>query len=325
PNLAVATRRFVQAIFGDRILILDSNHRALKKIFVPFLKTDLWEHTADREVRKQIDALASLGYDAQVNPRAINVFYMRDGMRERMERVGEGWQVLNTTIHFSAQELETELEHFPERFSPNVVLRPLYQQFILPNLAYVGGPGELAYWLEYRSFFETQNVFFPVLHPRFFSVIADAGSLEKLEKKNLTVADLFRHPDELARALVMREAGEQVNLEKEKQEIEQLYAAIAARMTVFDPTLKAAAEGEGQKAKNGLAALESKMIRAEKQKQEVLLNQVKKVRDKILPEGVLQERKDNFLPYAIAYGPDFINDLIATIDPMNRDVNVLTF
>ncbi len=323
PNLAVATRRLVHAIFGDRVVVLDSHNRALKTIFIPYFKTDLWQHTADENVRQSIDALADLGYAAQVNPRAINVFYMRDGMRERMERVGEGWRVLNTELEFSAAALEAELKQFPERFSPNVVLRPLYQQCILPNLAYVGGPGELAYWLEYRSFFESQDVFFPVLHPRFFSVFADAGSVEKLAKKNISLEDLFRHPDELARALVLREAGDQVNLEHEKQELEKLYNAITQRVSAIDPTLKGAAEGEAQKAKNGLAALESKMIRAEKQKQEVILNQVKKVRDKILPEGALQERKDNFLPYAIAYGSGFITDLIDVIDPMEKRLQVL--
>jgi bacillithiol synthase len=323
PNLAVATRRLVHALFGNRVLVLDSNSPALKKTFVSFLKTDLWQHTAEANVRQTMQELAALGYEAQVNPRTINVFYMRDGMRERMEREGVTWRVLNTELVFSETALEEELQNHPERFSPNVVLRPLYQQCILPNLAYVGGPGELAYWLEYRRFFETQNVFFPVLHPRFFSVFADAGSLEKLEKKNLGLTDLFRHPDELARALVLRESGDQVHLENEKAALEKMYAAIAARLAAIDPTLKAAAEGEGQKVKNGLAALESKMIRAEKQKQEVVLNQVKKIRDKILPEGALQERKDNFLPYAIDYGDHFITDLIAAIDSFNQNLNVL--
>ena len=131
-------------------------------------------------------------YSAQVNPREINVFYKADGVRERIERVTNNeYKVVNTELSFSKAELESIIDTTPETLSPNVVLRPLYQQKILPNIAYVGGPGELAYWLEFKELFKSYHINFPIIMPRQFAVMVDKGSKQKIEKFDLSLQDLF--------------------------------------------------------------------------------------------------------------------------------------
>ena len=145
-NLADATRYLVNELFGEYgIVILDGNDSNLKQLFKDEFKKDIFENTSVQLVNKTIDKL-KVNYSAQVTPRDINVFYKEKGLRERIEKQGSHYAVLNTDITFTEQELNNIIETTPEKLSPNVVLRPLYQQKILPNIAYVGGPGEIAYW-----------------------------------------------------------------------------------------------------------------------------------------------------------------------------------
>ncbi|MBK7183097.1 MAG: bacillithiol biosynthesis BshC [Bacteroidetes bacterium] len=110
----------------------------------------------------------------------MNCFYIKDGIRERIENDGNVFSVLNTDITFTKESIVTEIELHPDRFSPNVVLRPLYQQCILPNVAYIGGPGELAYWLEYKAMFNHHNIVFPILMSRNFALLNDEKRISKL-------------------------------------------------------------------------------------------------------------------------------------------------
>jgi len=184
-NLADATRYLVNELFGAYGLItLDGNDKALKQLFIEEFKTDIFNNTAFEIVTDTINQLKE-NYSAQVSPRSINVFYTEPNLRERIEKQNDRYIVLNTDISFSKEELEGIINTTPEKLSPNVVLRPLYQQKILPNVAYVGGPGELAYWLEYKTLFENYNINFPILMPRNFAMLIDKGTQNKIKKLNL--------------------------------------------------------------------------------------------------------------------------------------------
>jgi bacillithiol biosynthesis cysteine-adding enzyme BshC len=183
-NLADATRFLINELFGDYgLIILDGNDKNLKGLFKEELKTDVFKNTSFEIVSETINQLKEK-YSAQVSPRLINVFYTGPNLRERIELKNNRYHVLNTEISFSKEELEDIIDTTPEKLSPNVVLRPLYQQKILPNIAYVGGPGELAYWLEYKKMFEAYNITFPVLMPRNFAMIIDKGTQNKFKKLN---------------------------------------------------------------------------------------------------------------------------------------------
>ena len=180
-NLADATRYLANALFQkEGLVILDGDSKALKQLFVPFAKNELLHQTSFAKVNQTNELLKK--YFVQVNPREINLFYIEDQSRERIIFENDLYKVNNTNISFSEHEILAELENHPEKFSPNVILRPLYQEVLLPNLCYIGGGGELAYWLELKSNFESNAVCFPMLLLRNSVLLATVKQAHKADK-----------------------------------------------------------------------------------------------------------------------------------------------
>jgi bacillithiol biosynthesis cysteine-adding enzyme BshC len=325
PTLAEATHWLVHQLFSnDGLLVIDGDHPKLKSTFTAFIKDDLLDHTNHRLVNQTIVELEKQTIKAQVNPRPINCFYMVDHQRERIELGANNiYKVVNTSISFTKEALLQEVNDHPERFSPNVVLRPLYQQHLLPNLAYVGGPGELAYWLEYKTMFEHHRILFPVLMPRNFALLTDEKTEQQFIKAGFDTPDLFKDTEVLIKELVTKNTTAQLSLEEQQTKMAGVFAEISERATAIDGTLKAAVEAEFQKASNAIKNIESKIMRSEKQKQETGINQVKKIKEKFFPEDALQERYDNFIPYYLKYGDTFIENLKAAFDPWDHRLMIL--
>ena len=325
-TIADATRWLVHQLFGSYgLVIIDGDDARLKATFAHVLEDDLLNNTNYKFVNETIAALEKQQIKAQVNPRPINIFYMVDDMRERIEcGSDQKFKVLNTAISFTKEELLKELKDHPEHFSPNVVLRPLYQQKILPNLAYVGGPGELAYWLEYKAMFDHHHIQFPVLMPRNFALLLDDKTEQQFSKAGFQFRDLFKDTELLIKELVAKNTTAQLSLSDQQNKLATVFSEISALATAVDVTLKAAVEAEFQKASNSVKNIESKLMRSEKQKQETGINQIKKIKEKFFPQDVLQERYDNFIPYYLKYGNEWIANLKSVFDPFNYELLILT-
>ena len=308
PNLADATRYLANELFGAQgLIILDGNDADLKQLFKKEFKKDIFEGSSFKLVNESIAALKQ-NYSAQVNPREINIFYKEKGLRERIEKQGNDYVVLNTEIRFTEQELKNIIETSPEKLSPNVVLRPLYQQKILPNIAYVGGPGEIAYWLEYKTMFDAFKIHFPILIPRHFVLFLDRGTQNKIQKLNLTIEDIFKDGEDLVKQLIKMQ-HDNINLEDAKTQLLSIYTAVSKIVTDIDKSLIGATEGEKQKAINGIATLEQKINRALKQKSETDVNQIWSIKEKLFPHNIPQERYDNFSMYYSKFGKELISEI----------------
>lgn len=311
-NLADATRYLVNELFGDYgIIILDGNDSELKQLFKEEFKKDIFENTSYKLVSETIDKLQK-NYSAQVTPREINIFYKEKGLRERIEKQGERFVVLNTEISFSKEEIENIIQITPKILSPNVVLRPLYQQKILPNIAYVGGPGELAYWLEYKTMFDAFNILLPILMPRNFVMLLDKGTQNKLQKLNLSIDDTFKDGEELVKQFIKTQHND-INLEDAKKQLAEIFTSIATTVTAIDKTLVGSTEAEKQKAINGVSTIEQKINRALKQKSETDVNQIWSIKEKLFPKNTPQERYDNFSMYYTKYGKTFVPNIVDTL------------
>lgn len=308
-DLSSATHYLVNELFGAYgLVVVDGNSKKLKESFIPVFENDIFENVPAKKVNASIEKLKQLKYDSQVNPREINCFYMEAGLRARIEKVGEEYQVVGTDKKFSKPELQQLIKSNPEKISPNVVLRPCYQQFILPNLAYVGGPGELAYWLEYKIMFDELNLFFPVLTPRKSIIIIDNNILGKIKKLGFDMENVFENEESLVK-LYLEKSDNSFNLEEHKKSIENLFKKISEETGKIDKTLNAAVEAEKQKNLNSIAALEQKTVRAIKAKLDTEVNQIKSVKSKLFPNGVPQERVGNFSTYYNKWGSEFLSSL----------------
>ncbi|MEL6355877.1 MAG: bacillithiol biosynthesis cysteine-adding enzyme BshC [Bacteroidota bacterium] len=158
-----ATVALVHDLFADfGLVVADMARPAFKRAFLPIMREEIFNQPSQQLVEKAQRELEAVGFSAQAHAREINFFYLRDGLRERIVQEDDAYAVLNTSHRFSQEELEAELEQHPEFFSPNVVMRPLFQEYIFPNLAYIGGGGELAYWLERKEQFAHFGLNFPM-------------------------------------------------------------------------------------------------------------------------------------------------------------------
>ncbi len=319
PTIGKATAWLVNALFGNYgLLVIDPDHSGLKRAFIPVMKEDLLEHSARQVLGDTVSALAA-NYKVQAYPRAINLFYLTDGLRERIEQKGERWQVLNTDITWSREELLTELEQYPERFSPNVILRGLFQESILPNVAFIGGGAELAYWLQLCQLFEHYKVFFPAIHLRQSVTWINSAEHRLREQLGLSLEQVFKPETDLIHSFVRSKSGDQWQTNNELQEMEQVLSALRSKAITLDPTLKGASEAVTAKIRYQLQVLEKKMLRAEKRKMQVELQRIEKLKRKLFPGGSLQERTENFMEYYLQYGAEFIGMLHRSFQPYRHE------
>jgi len=323
-SLAEATRIFVNALFGRYgLVIIDADNVKLKKQFVPQMKDELLNGSSYKNTSTTIASLEKMNYEIQVSPREINLFYMQDQSRERIVKEENVFNVLNSAISWNESEILEALEKNPERFSPNVVLRPLYQETILPDVAYVGGPAEIAYWLEYKNMFDRSEVFFPALVLRNCAMIADSGSVKRMEKLKISKADLFKSMDALSKEFIRNDHGA-FSMEEEVAKITDAFDSLHRKAAVVDPTISTAVAAEKQKQLNALKALGEKITRAEKKKHEISLQQIQKLKDKFFPMSSLQERNENFIPFYIQYGEAFFDGLLESFEPVSEKFHFLS-
>ena len=202
-------------------------------------------------------------------------------------------------------------------------MRPLYQEVILPNLAYIGGGGELAYWFQLKDMFNANNVFFPTLILRNSVLIIDAGSIKKMQKLGLEVPQLFEDTEELIKEYVTQHADINLTLSQQKEQLAKLYETIENKAIQLDKTLQAVVNAELQKATNGINNIEARLLKAEKQREEVAVNQIRSIKDKLFPNSGLQERHDNMSSLLLFYGMDIIPTLMQHLHPLDKELVVL--
>jgi bacillithiol synthase len=309
-NIQDATFKLINDLFGEYgLIVLNADNHHLKKKMLPVFKQDILEQKPSELVGTSIDQLEQAGIKVQANPRAINLFYLQDNLRERLKQNGNGLHVHNTNLAFSTEEILKELEEHPEHFSPNVILRGIYQETILPDVAFIGGGGELAYWLEFKSLFDHYQVPFPVLVLRNSFLLIEAKWKEKMEKLGLDEKDLFKSEWELLDAYVKKQSGNQLSLAKEKEELKEFYKKQQETVGQVDKGLKQHIAALEAKALKKLDALEKKMLRAEKRKFAEEQNQLRELKEALFPNGDLQERVENFMPYYARFGKEFLKNL----------------
>jgi bacillithiol biosynthesis cysteine-adding enzyme BshC len=324
PNLADATRFLVNALFGDYgLVIIDADDERFKQQFASIIEQDIIQQNSFQHISKSNEALALLNIQAQVNPREINFFYLLDGLRERIVFEQGKYQILNSDISFSEAALKVEIHTHPERFSPNVVMRPLYQEVILPNLAYVGGGGELAYWLQLKANFDFYKVDFPVLILRNSAMLSDEKTAHQLEKLGLNFSTIFEQTEKLKNAYVRKNSLQTLNVQGEWKQFEAVFDTLKERVNQIDSTLKPSTEAVAIRLKKALSNLEKKMLKAEKRNFSEALQTIENIKSQLFPGGELQERKENFGLYYVKYGDDFIAHLIHHFEPLAFKFTIL--
>lgn len=324
-SLAAAVRHYVNALFGEHgLIVVDGDDRSLKSLFTPVIANDLFQHTAFQKTEATTKQLQQLGYHTQVKAREVNLFYLDKGIRSRIEKKGHTFSVVDSSISFTAEQINSCIKNEPEKFSPNVVLRPLYQEMILPNLAYVGGPAELVYWLQLRDVFEVFQVPLPILMPRNFAMVVDEATQKKFVKIGLELKDVFEEKNFLFNHWVAQNSQHDLSLGREFEKLKSLYQSVQNQAERVDSTLGKLVAAKHKRAHDDLERIEQKMLKAEKRRHEDKRKQIEAVKDVLFPFGSLQERTDNFLSFYQS-DPEFVGKLIQLLQPFDFQFNVLKY
>ncbi len=313
-SIQQATLELINHLFGNHgLVVLIPDNARLKKIFQPVVEREIKERFSNKAVSSTLAALEK-NYKVQAGGRELNLFYLLDDKRERIELIkdneGQTWfEVPALALRFSQEEILEELDNYPDRFSANVILRGVFQETILPNIAFIGGGGELAYWLELKEVFAAAGVSYPVLVLRNSFLIVEDKWQDKINRLGFSAADMFQPKHGLMKLLVERHGANTTSLPDELAQLSSMYSAIREKAAAIDPTLVQHTGALEHKAVKGLHQLEKKLLRAEKKKFSVEEQQVVAIRDNLFPGNSLQERNENIASLYAAYGKAIIDVL----------------
>ncbi len=324
-NLADATRYLANALFGEYgLVIIDADNRELKRLFIPQMQKELVEQTAFKTVLETNKTLGDLGLKIQVNPREINLFYIYKGLRERIVFEDDIFKVLETEITWNKAELLNHLQEYPERFSPNVIMRPLYQEVILPNLCYIGGGGEMIYWLQLKSNFEAQGVTFPTLLLRNSALVKTKKQAEKLEKLNISDADLFLKRSSFINKKVRQISNIDIDFSDQIKHLEQQFEDLFKLAEQTDKSFLGAVKAQEVKQMKGLKHLEKRLLKAQKRKLKDQIERCTELQEQLFPGQSLQERNTNFSELYLEFGDELIPELIKALQPLQNEFTIIT-
>jgi bacillithiol biosynthesis cysteine-adding enzyme BshC len=301
-----ATLELVNALFGFYgLIVLVPDNARLKALFAPVIEKELTLQFSEKIVAKTIVKLQE-NYKVQAAGRPINLFYLIDDKRERIEFNNGIYEVAALNIQFTQEAILQELQDHPERFSPNVILRGAFQESILPNIVFIGGGGELAYWLELKNVFEAAGVAFPVLLLRNSFAILSPKMGTNQKALALSNQALFLPEHQLIKEYVASHSNNELCLAAELEDLTTFYLKLKNKARLVDASLNEHILALEANALKRIKALENKIRRAEKRKFTTAIQQIQVLKQNLFPSNSLQERHENIALFYSQYGSAFI-------------------
>ena len=324
-TLANATRWLVHQLFGDKgLIIIDPDSHNLKKMFASYMEDELINNTCHEFVNKTIKSIKKVYSEKhipQVNPREINLFHLNVNSRQRIIRKGS--KSILSDKNVSTQEMLNELNKSPENFSPNVLMRPLYQEVILPNLCYIGGPSEMSYWLQLKSFFDYHGVVFPIINPRASVLLLTKKMRRKINKYLINENEIFLKKNEFINLNIKKHSEIDINLNYLKDALNKQFEVLDGIVKITDSSFLGAVNAQKKKQFNGIDKLEKRLLKAQKRKMISIKNDLIYIYKEVNPDNIFQERKINFIDFYLHYGDTFLENLFSNIDLFEKKFLVL--
>ncbi len=328
-TLADAFARWMVSLLGETGLVLvDAADPRLKRLAAPILQREVEEAPrSSREILAQSDGLRALGYAAQIEarPDGVNCFLLQDGRRS-LTREAAGFRLRDSGDVLSAGRMQALARERPESLSPNVALRPVLQDHLFPTLAYVAGPGELAYFAQLRRLYQAFDVPMPLIVPRAFLSLADRRTLQLLDRFHLSLADLTQEPEQVITRVLRAQLppGLESTLGKAREGVDAIFREVAEAIAAVDPTLRATVGQSAGHIKGHLDQLERKAVQALKRREAEMRQQIQRVRQLLMPGGKPQERVFPVLPFLAKYGPGLVEVIRSGIGGPGWEHIVLT-
>lgn len=323
-TLAEATRIIVNELFSDYgLLVLDGDDSRLKAEMKSVFKDELVNQNLFETTQETVQFLTDKYGKVQVNPREINLFYLSE-TRDRIAFEDDQFVIVDTVKSFSKEEILAELENHPERFSPNALMRPVYQETILPNIAYIGGNAEIMYWLELKNYFEKINLPFPILIPRNSMLMISEKTVSKTENLGLQINDFFKNFAVVTNNLLLKENEILPLLDQQESQLKEQFQDLKSKAALTEKTFGNLVEAEQTRQLKSFGRMKKRLLRAEKIKQSEKLERLENIFQKIHPGNTWQERNYNFSVFYSDLGHDWLHSCYQEIAVENSELIIFT-
>lgn len=312
---------FIAGLFSKHGLVLaGSNHPAVKEHTKECLKTAIRDADEMREALEEQSDNIKADYHQQVTLYDSNLFYLdKENGRQKISRNGDGWKT-DSGKQWQTKELVSEIDTDPERFSPNVFLRPILQDFFLPTLGYVAGPGETAYYGQMKLFYHSFGLKMPVIFPRLSATFIEPAIDRILNELPFEISEYDKRIEDLESEFVDR--TEQHDIEAIfsdwKEKVEAISQEKTESIKEIDPTLEGASGKASSVYMGELDKLKGKVYRAVKQQEQTQLNRIKKIKAQLFPNGAPQERVIAGIYFMNKYGITIWDELLECLDEDER-------
>jgi len=309
-TLTEAIKILVNRLFSEfGLLILDGDSKELKNQIKEVFKDELLHFSLQKTSKNKVDFLTEKYGKVQVNPREINLFYLSE-TRDRIEFNGQKYIIVDKGIQFTKEEILAELENYPEKFSPNALMRPVYQENVLPNLAYIGGNAEIMYWLELKDYFSRINIPFPILIPRNSMLFLKEKTLGKINKLDLKVEDFFQNFTVLTNQKILEDNSLLQLLEEKEKLLVTNFSALKASAETTEKSFGNMVKAEEVRQLKSFKRMKKRLLHAEKIKQNELLERLEKLFLDVHPAKIWQERVYNFSVFFSDYGYSWLENCL---------------
>jgi len=290
------------------LVIFNPADTKVKKLLKPVFKKEIEDFREHSEDVVSTSADLEEAYHAQIKIKPINIFLKEDEGRFLLEPVDDEFRLKGKRKKFSKEHLLEMLKDEPSRFSPNVLLRPICQDFLFPTGMYVAGPGEISYFAQVIPMYKEFSLHQPIIYPRSSVTILESSLNKVFDKYKLKVLDIFSEEETLNEKIVNLLSDIQIEpaFDDSRKRMNELFDELEQKIDELDPTLKDAVKKGKDRSLNNIDQLFDKAKKARERQHDTALRQIEKARTLIFPNGSLQERELNFIYFAHKYGLDII-------------------
>lgn len=307
-----AFKKLLFSLFDEYgLIIFDPQHKKIKERLKPIFLKEVTDFRVHTETLVNVSAKLEETYHAQVKVNPVNLFYSNEEGRYLIEPVDNEFRLKRKRKRFTYEELINLIDTEPEAFSPNVLLRPICQDYVLPTAFYIGGPSEIAYFAQIMPLYDFYSIESPIIYPRSSATIIEKNINTILDKFNLTVSEVFMNPDKLKDQVVSSLSDSTIDsiFESTFNQIELSFDQLQEKLFELDKTISESGSRYKQRIINYIEELKGKALEAQKKKHEVTLRQIDKLAVSVYPNSSLQEREINFIYFANRYGPGFLKQV----------------
>lgn len=309
------------------LIFIDASHQGFKELGKSVFLKEIAENSPSTlcaiETSKK---LKQAKYNCQIQLREgiLNLFFT-EPERQSIGIKEDSYIIKDTQQTYSRDELFALMENKPYLCSPNVLLRPIYQDAILPTVAYIGGPSEVAYFAQMKGIYDRFSIPMPIIYPRKSLTIIESKIKNVLQKHNVNVQDFWHNFDQTIQTIIKKHIPQSIDnfFSTAASHLKQDFQSIKKEIVSIEPDLENSADLTLEKINQQFKYLEKKILKASKKQHDILIQQLHKVKNNLYPANHLQERELNIVPYLIKYGYPFIDKLYKTIDVNNHDHQII--